>query len=112
MSKLGKKPIVIPKDTKIKLESGRLVLTGPKGSKELSINDKIFSTTITDDNNLVLKLLKKNESLNKIWASATEKMYKDTASQEPQPSPDNDKKTDNPDIEDADFEVVDEKKDK
>ena len=38
MSKLGKKPIPIPKDTKVKLESGKLILTGPKGSKELSIN--------------------------------------------------------------------------
>ena len=69
MSKLGKKPISIPKETKIKVESGKLTFTGPKGSKELSINDKIFSTTITDDNNLVLKLLKKNESLNKIWGT-------------------------------------------
>ena len=69
MSKLGKKPISIPKETKIKVESGKLTFTGPKGSNELSINDKIFSTTITDDNNLVLKLLKKNESLNKIWGT-------------------------------------------
>ena len=45
MSKLGKKPIQIPKDTKVKVESGKLILTGPKGSKELSINDKIFSTS-------------------------------------------------------------------
>ena len=45
MSKLGKKPIIIPKDTKIKLESGRLILTGPKGSKELTLNDKIFKVT-------------------------------------------------------------------
>ena len=69
MSKLGKKPISIPKETKIKVESGKLTFTGPKGSKELSINDKIFSTTITDDNNLILKLLKKIESLNKIWGT-------------------------------------------
>ena len=33
MSKLGKKPITIPKDTKVKVESGKLILTGPKGSK-------------------------------------------------------------------------------
>ncbi len=69
MSKLGKKPINIPKETKIKVESGKLTFTGPKGSKELSINDKIFSTTITEDNSLVLKLLKKNESSNKIWGT-------------------------------------------
>jgi len=69
MSKLGKKPINIPKDTKVKLENGRLVMTGPKGSKELSLNDKIFSTTIGEDNNLVLKLLKKNESSKTLWGT-------------------------------------------
>ena len=69
MSKLGKKPIKIPKDIKIKVESGKLIFTGPKGSKELSINDKIFSATISKDNNLVLKLIKKNESLNMIWGT-------------------------------------------
>ena len=55
MSKLGKKPIIIPKDTKVKLESGRLIMTGPKGSKEFALNDKIFATTIADDKNLILK---------------------------------------------------------
>ena len=49
MSKLGKKPIIIPKDTKVKLESGRIFLTGPKGSRELTLNDKIFAATIVDD---------------------------------------------------------------
>jgi len=60
MSKLGKKPISIPKDTKVKFENGKLILTGPKGSKELTLNDKIFSPAITDEN-LILKLIKKNE---------------------------------------------------
>ena len=69
MSKLGKKPIVIPKDTKIKLESGRLILTGPKGSKELTLNDKIFSATIADDKNLILKLINKNKELNVLWGT-------------------------------------------
>ena len=69
MSKLGKKPITIPKDAKVKLENGKLILTGPKGSRELSLNDKIFSTTISEDNNLILKLIKKNESLNIIWGT-------------------------------------------
>ena len=69
MSKLGKKPITIPKDAKVKLENGKLILTGPKGSKELSLNDKIFSTTISEDNNLILKLIKKNESLNRVWGT-------------------------------------------
>ena len=69
MSKLGKKPIPIPKDTKIKSEGGKLILTGPKGSKELSINDKIFTTSISEDNNLILKLIKKNQSSNMIWGT-------------------------------------------
>jgi len=69
MSKLGKKPILIPKDTKVKVETGKLVLTGPKGSKELSINDKIFSASISEDNNLVLKLIKKNQTSSVMWGT-------------------------------------------
>ena len=69
MSKLGKKPITIPKDTQVKLESGKLILTGPKGSKELNINDKIFSASISEDNSLILKLIKKNEEFNMIWGT-------------------------------------------
>ena len=69
MSKLGKKPIIIPKDTKVRLESGRLILTGPKGSKELSINDKIFTATIVDDQSLILKLIKKNQASNILWGT-------------------------------------------
>jgi len=69
MSKLGKKPIVIPKDTKVKLESGKLILTGPKGSKKLSLNDKIFTASISKNNNLILKLIKKNETSNIMWGT-------------------------------------------
>ena len=69
MSKLGKKPIQIPKDTKVKVEGGKVILTGPKGSKELSINDKIFTTSISDDNSLILKLIKKNEASKVMWGT-------------------------------------------
>ena len=69
MSKLGKNPIIIPKDTKVKLENGKLILTGPKGSRELTINDKIFTTTIVDDKSLILKLIKKNETSNMLWGT-------------------------------------------
>ena len=62
MSKLGKKPIEIPKDTKVKLDGGKLILSGPKGSRELSINDKIFSATISEKNDLVIKPIKKNNN--------------------------------------------------
>ena len=69
MSKLGKKPITIPKEAKVKLESGKLILTGPKGSKELTINDKIFTATIADGKNLILALIKKNETSNIMWGT-------------------------------------------
>ena len=69
MSKLGKKPIVIPKDAKVKLESGKLILTGPKGSRELTLNDKIFTATIADDKNLILKLIKKGETSSVMWGT-------------------------------------------
>ena len=69
MSKLGKKPITIPKDAKVKVDGDKLTLSGPKGSKELTINDKIFSTTISENNDLFLKLIKKNNDSNVMWGT-------------------------------------------
>ena len=69
MSKLGKKPIEIPKDTKVKIESGKLILAGPKGSRELTLNDKIFTTTISDEKNLNLKQKIKSQTTNTIWGT-------------------------------------------
>ena len=69
MSKLGKKPIIIPKDTKIDVSNGKLTVTGPKGSKELNINDKIFSTTLLKDNSIVIKVIKKNELSKLMWGT-------------------------------------------
>ena len=69
MSKLGKKPITIPKDTKVKVETGKIVMTGPKGSKELTINDKIFTATISENNNLNLKQKKKEYNSSPLWGT-------------------------------------------
>jgi len=69
MSKLGKKPISIPKDTKVKVESGKLVMTGPKGSRELTVNDKIFTTTVSDDNSINLKQNNKNDNSSIMWGT-------------------------------------------
>ena len=69
MSKLGKKPIQIPDNTKIKVETGKLTFTGPKGSKELSINDKIFTASVSKDNNLIVGLIKDKESSNIMWGT-------------------------------------------
>ena len=73
MSKLGKKPIAIPKDTKVKFESGKLTMSGPKGSKELNLNDKIFSASI-NENNLTIKLLNKNDKTKSLWGTTRSKI--------------------------------------
>ena len=49
MSKIGKKNIVIPKESSIKIEGSNLTVTGPKGTKKLSINDKIFSSKLNEN---------------------------------------------------------------
>jgi len=69
MSKLGKKPITIPKDTKVVVESGKLIMTGPKGTRELTINDKIFTATISNDKNLTLKENNKTETSKIMWGT-------------------------------------------
>ena len=48
MSKIGKKNIIVPKDSSIKIEGSSLTITGPKGSTKLTINDKIFSSKINE----------------------------------------------------------------
>ena len=48
MSKIGKKNIVVPKESSIKIEGGNLTITGPKGTKKLTINDKIFSSKLVE----------------------------------------------------------------
>ena len=59
MSKIGKKNILVPKDSTVKSENGTITVTGPKGSKTLSVNDKIFSTTINEKNEFNIKPLAK-----------------------------------------------------
>ena len=48
MSKIGKKNIKIPKDSSIKIEGSNLTISGPKGTKKLTINDKIFSSKLIE----------------------------------------------------------------
>ena len=49
MSKIGKKSILLPKDTTIKVEGDKLTVSGPKGSKILFINEKQFSCKVNDE---------------------------------------------------------------
>jgi large subunit ribosomal protein L6 len=61
MSKIGKKNITIPKDSSVKSENGVITITGPKGSKQLTINDKIFSAKVNENNEFnIMPLATKN----------------------------------------------------
>jgi large subunit ribosomal protein L6 len=71
MSKIGKKNILLPKDSSVKIEGGKLTISGPKGSKELSINDKMFSSSINDKNEFqILPLDKKvDKKISILWGT-------------------------------------------
>ena len=58
MSKIGKKNILIPNDSSIKIEGPNLTISGPKGTKKLSISDKIFSASL-NENKFEIKPLEK-----------------------------------------------------
>ena len=59
MSKIGNKNIISPKESSIKIEGAQLTITGPKGTKKLTINDKIFSSKINESQFQLLPLDKK-----------------------------------------------------
>ena len=59
MSKIGKKNIILPKDSSIKIEGSSLTISGPKGSTKLNINDKIFSYKINQSEFQIKPLEKK-----------------------------------------------------
>ena len=59
MSKIGKKNIIIPKESSVRIEGANLTITGPKGSKTLTINDKIFSSKLNKNEFQILPLDKK-----------------------------------------------------
>ena len=59
MSKIGKKNIVVPKESSIKIEGPNLTISGPKGSKTLTINDKIFSSKLKENEFQILPIDKK-----------------------------------------------------
>ena len=60
MSKIGKKNIIVPKESSIKIDGANLIISGPKGTKTLSVNDKIFSSKLNEKNEFqILPLDKK-----------------------------------------------------
>ena len=70
MSKIGKKNIVVPKDSSIKIEGSNLTITGPKGSTKLTINDKIFSSQITESEFQIKPIEKKiDKKISILWGT-------------------------------------------
>ena len=59
MSKIGKKDILLPKDTSIKIEGDKITVTGPKGNKSLFINEKIFSSKVNEKNEFQINPINK-----------------------------------------------------
>ena len=64
MSKIGKKNIILPKDSSIKIDGGNLTITGPKGTKKLTINDKIFTSKLNESEFQIKPLEKKVDKKN------------------------------------------------
>ena len=71
MSKIGKKNITIPKESSVKIDGSNLIISGPKGSKSLTINDKIFSSKVSDKNEFqILPLSKKMDKTTSVmWGT-------------------------------------------
>ena len=70
MSKIGKKNIIVPKDSSIKIEGSNLTITGPKGSTKLTINDKIFSSKINESEFQIKPIDKKiGKKISILWGT-------------------------------------------
>ena len=68
MSKIGKKTITIPKESKITVGQDKLVISGPKGSHEVPINAKIFSAEVKE-NLLTIKPIKLSNEVKQPWGT-------------------------------------------
>ncbi|MDP3732635.1 MAG: 50S ribosomal protein L6 [Candidatus Omnitrophota bacterium] len=78
MSRIGKKPVVIPKDVKIEIKDGGVVsVVGPKGNLILHLSGRI--TVETNNNELILKRVsdtKLDKSLHGLYRSLIFNMIK------------------------------------
>jgi len=69
MSKLGKKSILIPKESTVKVEGDSLLVSGPKGSKKITFNQKIFSSKINEKNEFQILPIKKDKKTSSMWGT-------------------------------------------
>ena len=66
MSKIGKKNIILPKDTSITVEGEKINVKGPKGSKTLFINNKLFTSKVNEKNEFEISPINKKSDDHKI----------------------------------------------
>ena len=69
MSKLGKKLISLPKESKVAIQGNAVTVTGPKGSEKILFNDKVFSSKVNEKNEFLISPLKKDKSLSVMWGT-------------------------------------------
>ncbi len=69
MSKLGKKIIPLPKESKIAIQGNSLTVSGPKGSEKILFNEKIFSSKVNDKNEFLISPLKKDKGASVMWGT-------------------------------------------
>ncbi len=69
MSKLGKKPILLPKDSTVKVDSGSLLVSGPKGTQKLVFNEKMFSSKINEKNEFEISPKNKDKKSSLMWGT-------------------------------------------
>ena len=69
MSKLGKKLILLPKESNIKVDGGNLLVSGPKGSKNIPFNAKLFSVKTNEKNEFQILPTKKEKNTSVLWGT-------------------------------------------
>ncbi len=70
MSKLGKKIILVPKESTIKVEGDMLLVSGPKGSKKILFDNKMFSTKINEKKEFEISPVnKKDKNSSVMWGT-------------------------------------------
>ena len=69
MSKLGKKIISLPKESKIAIQGNTVTVTGPKGSEKILFNEKNFSSKINEKNEFQILPIKKDKSSSIMWGT-------------------------------------------
>ena len=69
MSKLGKKAILLPKESTVKVEGDTLLVSGPKGTQKLLFNSKMFSSKINEKNEFQISPLLKDKKTSLMWGT-------------------------------------------